>query len=64
MAHVAGQHNWNQKFIVMFDQPVGSVHGLKVDETNTIGEAIQMQYLDADLNEIDTAAITSYIVGW
>lgn len=31
--------------------------------TLTFG-ATQMQYLDADLNVIDTAAITSYIVGW
>ena len=64
MAHVAGQHNWNQKFIVMFDQPVGTAHGLLVDETNTVGGVYQMQYLDAQLNVIDTAAITSYIVGW
>jgi hypothetical protein len=25
---------------------------------------LQMQYLDADLKVIDTAAVTSYIVGW
>jgi hypothetical protein len=64
LAHVAGQHNWNQKFIVMFDQPVGTAHGLLMDETSMTAGTYQMQYLDAELNVIDTAAITSYIVGW
>jgi hypothetical protein len=64
LAYVAGQHNWFQKFIIMFDQPVGTAHGLLVDETSMTSGAEQMQYLDADLNVIDTVAITSYIVGW
>ena len=64
LAYVAGQHNWFQKFIIMFDQPVGTAHGLLMDETGMTSGAEQMQYLDADLNVIDTAAITSYIVGW
>jgi hypothetical protein len=64
LAYVAGQHNWFQKFIIMFDQPVGTAHGLLVDETSMTSGAEQMQYLDADLNVIDTAAITSYVVGW
>jgi hypothetical protein len=64
MAYTASQHNWYQKFIIMFDQPLGTAHGLLVDETSMTSGATQMQYLDADLNVIDTAAITSYIVGW
>jgi len=64
MAYTASQHNWYQKFIVMFDQPVDSVCGLLVDETSMTSGAEQLKYLDADLNEIGSAAITSYIVGW
>ncbi len=64
LAYVAGQHNWFQKFIIMFDQPVDSVYGLLVDETSMTSGAEQKQYLDADLNVIDTAAVTSYVVGW
>ena len=64
LAYVAGQHNWFQKFIIMFDQPVDSAHGLLVDETSMTSGAEEMKYLDADLNEIGSAAITSYIVGW
>ena len=64
LAYTASQHNWFQKFIIMFDQPVGAVHGLQVDEDDMTSGASQMQYLDADLNVIDTAGITSYIVGW
>jgi hypothetical protein len=64
LAYTAGQHNWFQKFLIVFDQPVGSVHALLVDEDNMTSGASQMQYLDADLDVIDTAAVTSYIVGW
>lgn len=64
LAYVASQHNWFQKFIVMFDQPVGAVHGLLVDEDDMTSGASQMQYLDADLKVIDTAAVTSYVVEW
>jgi len=64
LAYVAGQHNWFQKFIITFDQPVGDAFGLLVDEDDMNSGASQMQYLDADLNVIDSAAITGYIVGW
>jgi hypothetical protein len=53
------------------DLDLGDDFGLMVPEGTRAcsqavvsGGALQMQYLDADLKVIDTAAVTSYIVGW
>jgi len=59
----AEHHNWNQKFLVIFDEPVGSVHGLYLyEETLEPPRIKSINYLDSDLQIIETVDLSDYQV--
>ena len=57
-AFTAVHHLGGQSYIVMFDQPVDTVHGIAVIRDPMGGEGNDLSYLDADLNVIGTSEIT------
>jgi hypothetical protein len=63
LAYSAQHHNWYQEFLVIFDQPVGDLHGILAAETHLELPRIRsVDYLDADLEVIDTVEVTGYDV--
>ncbi|MBN2496032.1 MAG: hypothetical protein JXR96_15675 [Deltaproteobacteria bacterium] len=60
----AVHHNWGQKFLIVFDEPLGGVHGLLLHEgIGTWGEvclARHVQFLDASLEATGEVEIDSY----
>ncbi|MBN2498617.1 MAG: hypothetical protein JXR96_28765 [Deltaproteobacteria bacterium] len=62
--YTAVHHNWGQKFLIVFDEPLDDVHGLLLHEgIGTWGEvcvARHIQYLDASLEVTGEVEIESY----
>ena len=58
LAFVDGQHNWFDRFIVMFDDPVTDIHGLHFFPN----DSDKVDYLDAGLNIIRATPVTGYQV--
>lgn len=57
LSHTAGHHNWDQQFLVVFDQPVGSVYGLHLKDEPFGARPKEIHYLNANLQTIETKAI-------
>jgi hypothetical protein len=56
-AFKAYHHIFGQTYLVVLDPPVDEVHGLLMEEAES--DARTFQYLDADLNPIETPDILS-----
>jgi hypothetical protein len=58
LAYAAGHHNWFEQYLILFDAPVGDVHGLYLPG-GAEGEApATVDYLDADLNVLRSSPVT------
>ena len=60
LAFVDGQHNWFDRFIVMFDDPVTDIHGLHFFPHDNDAVEMKVDYLDSGLNIIRETLVTSY----
>lgn len=62
LVYAAVHHNWDEKFRVLFDAPIGSVMGIDV-ETFTFDQKTPAVYLlDANLNRIQELPVRQYTV--
>lgn len=60
LAYTDGQHNWWQEYLVVFDQPVDSVFGIYMAEEELGLKAKKVNYLDSNLNIIESVDISNY----
>jgi hypothetical protein len=60
LAFVDSQHNWFDRFIVMFDDPVTDIQGLHFFPHDNDAVDMKVDYLDAGLNIIRETLVTSY----
>ncbi len=62
-AYGADLHNFNERYIVTFDPPIGQVHGVHFQETNQDDPPAQIDLLGSDLdpeNPLEQRAVESY----
>jgi len=60
LVYSAEHHNWNEKFWVLFDEPLGDIYGLAVYEMSIFGGTDRMEYLDEKLDPFQTFTLKSY----
>jgi hypothetical protein len=51
LVYAADQHNFNEAYLVLLDPPIGSAHGIVLEEVNIWDPPTHLVYLDEDLQE-------------
>jgi hypothetical protein len=59
-AYCADLHNFNERYLVVLDPPIGNVHGVQFEETNQNDPPAAVDLLDADLSPAGQRNITAY----
>jgi hypothetical protein len=62
LAFVDGQHNWFDRFLVAFDDPVADIRALHFFPTADQAPQQKVDYLDAALDTIRSSPVTGYTV--
>lgn len=57
----ADLHNFNERYLVVLDPPIGSIHGLHFEETNQNDPPAALDLLDADLAPAGQRNLTGYL---
>ena len=60
-AYAADLHNFNERYLVVLDPPVGAIHGVHFEETNDNDPPTAVDLLDADLAPAGQRNVTTYI---
>jgi len=59
-AYCADLHNFNERYLVVLDPPIGSVHGIHLEESNDNDPPTAVDLLDDDLAPAGQRNITAY----
>lgn len=59
-AYCADLHNFNERYLVVLDPPIGSVHGVHFEETNQNDPPTAVDLLDASLAPAGQRNVTAY----
>lgn len=59
-AYAADMHNFNERYLVVLDPPVGAIHGVHFEETSDNDPPAAADLLDADLAPAGQRNITAY----
>ncbi len=60
LAYAADLHNYNERYLVVLDPPVGDFHAVHFEETNQNDPPAVVDLLDADLAAIGQRNVTGY----
>ena len=60
LVYSAEHHNWNEKFWILFDEPLGEVHGIGISE-HLWPTTHSAEFLDRDLNPLRELEVVSYM---
>lgn len=60
LVYAADHHNWNERFVVLLEPPIGDVHGLLLARYDYWQDPIELVYLDAELGELARKPLTLY----
>ena len=60
-AYAADLHNYNERYLVVLDPPIGNVHGVQFEETNQNDPPTVVDLLDADLAPAGQRNVTGYV---
>jgi hypothetical protein len=61
LAFVDGQHNWFDRFLVVFDEPVAGIHALHYFPQDRDAPEKRVEHLDGALTFLDASAVTSHL---
>jgi Pyruvate phosphate dikinase, AMP/ATP-binding domain len=59
LVYAADHHNWNERFWILFDQPIESIYGLEIRTPSFGGETV-VHYLDAAHESIQSVTATGF----
>ncbi|MBW2699461.1 MAG: hypothetical protein JRF33_01470 [Deltaproteobacteria bacterium] len=62
LAFVDGQHNWFDRFLLVFDDPVEDIHALHYFPNDNQAPEKKVDYLDAELNVMRQSLVTSHTI--
>jgi hypothetical protein len=60
-AYAADLHNFNERYLVVLDPPIGDIHGVHFEETNQNDPPTVVDLLDADLAPSGQRTVTGYV---
>jgi hypothetical protein len=63
LVYAADHHNFNETYAVILDPPLGTAHGVALDEPGADMIPTQLIIFDADLQEISRKPISSWEPG-
>lgn len=60
LAYAADLHNYNERYLVILDPPIGNIHAVAFEETNQNDPPAVVDLLDAGLSAIGQRHVTGY----